>query len=384
VIGSNVDWHKLARIRLPVASIRMGQPCSVHKCMTVKEGHNSFVTGTPDYDHKHPGMTRTTSQVYLILLAMSYKQTNYSLSVKDDAHHIEDLARNYCGVRDIHTLYDEACNKDAVLSLLQDIGERCGKDDYVVIYYAGHGSIVEEDNVFCCVTKSGQIDGTSMLTDDEFAEALLHDIPEETNVLMLSDAVHSQPILDLEKDYWSDRRAIDISGSRDFDTARQHKISHFTQALLMAVEKLSTDDHYSVGKLFNTMVVENDRLFRISKQICQDLTVACTNGVAPNEMAWPLVPTRPYVAPLKKAKLKSAAAAQDYDDSGFAMGHPAMQSSSGGFKMRGIDIGDYSDVPDDLADWAKNNDIDLGDSYKDEELENGWKGGKKLLDKLGF
>jgi len=212
--------------------------------------------------------------------------------------------------------------------------------------------------------------------------------------LLLLDAVHKNPIVKLHKDSWMERRAIAISGCRDFDTARNHKISHFTQALLMAIEKLSTDDHYSVGKFFNRMVVENDRHFRKSKEICQDLTLACTEAVAPNEMAWPLVPNKPYEAPLTKAKLKVTYGAQDQTFGArhvadFTIGSHSMPGNngnrdSGGFKMRGIDIGDYKDVPDDLADWAKNNDIDLGDSYKDEDLENGWKKGKKLLDKLGF
>lgn len=242
-------------------------------------------------------------------------------------------------------------------------------------YFAGLGTDIGDVSTgrlgcceaFCFVTPDGQIDRNSFLTEDDFSAVVLRSVPYETNVLILLDCCHSGTIVDVQKDAWSGRTAISMVGCADKKVSAAMGIGGmFTHSILMAMEKLCQDDHYSVGKLYNTAVKENDRVF----QGRQSMKLECSTAAAPNQMPWPFVPLKAYESPLRSAKNKNIAVWNSLE--------------SGGGGDRDIDIGDYKDVPDDLAQWAQENDIDLGTDYEDEELENGWKPGRKLLDSMGF
>jgi len=352
-----------------------GQPCSV-----VRAGENSLVTGTPDYGMRPPGVTRTRSTVHMLICALDYKKTKNPLTCSRDGKNMYDMAKK-CGFSDLQAMYNEDCTKPAVKAAISQMGKRCGQNDYFVFYYSGHGTEVRDtngdekdgfDEAFCFVTPAGQVDRSSLLTDDEFVDTILNDIPPKTNILVLADCCHSGTIVDLHKKTWAQRRAIAIVGCTDQQTSGDIGLGGiFTHSMLMAMEKLGEQEHYSVGKLYNTTVKENDRIFHGK----QSITLDCSSPISPNQMPWPFVPLSrfgPYLSPLRSAKN----AIQRF--------HLKPVAGPSGVKTRDIDIGDYKDVPDDLANWAKQNDIDLGSDYEDEELENGWKPGKKLLDSMGF
>lgn len=268
-------------------------------------------------------------------------------------------------------------HKHCSSSCIKSIGSRCRENDFFVFYYSGHGTEVPDENgdekdgmdeAFCFVTPSGQVNRSSLMTDDEFVDALLKGVHEDTNLLVLADCCHSGTIVDLQKSSWSQRSAVAMVGCTDAQTSADIGVGGvFTHSLLLAMEKLSQDDHYAVGKLYNTTVKENERVF----QGKQTITLQCSVHTEPNKLPWPFVPKPKgsYESPLRSAKNKNVA--QRYGLDGPTGGTRALNVDGIRATDRGIDIGDYKDVPDDLAQWAKDNDIDLGSDYEDEELENG-------------
>merc|ERR1711972_1038868 len=72
-----------------------------------------------------------------------------------------------------------------------------------------------------------------------------------------------------------------------------------THSMLLAIDKLQKagEDQYSVGLLHNATVDQDNKVFNSA----QDITIMTTESVAPNEMAWPLLPLQDYQAPLTKA-----------------------------------------------------------------------------------
>jgi len=294
-----------------------------------------------------------------------------------------------CGVNDLSTMYDEECTKSAVKTNIRKIGRRCNPGDFFVFYYSGHGTEVEDtdgdekdgmDEAFCFVTPNGQINRSSLLTDDEFVDILIASIPEGVTLIILADCCHSGTIVDLQKSAWSTRHAIAICGCTDQQTSSDIGMGGiFTHSMLLAMEKLCQDDHYSVGKLYNTTVKENERIFHGG----QSITIHCSSATAPNKQPWPFVPQGPYQSPLRSAKNMVEQYDLGSNPGGMKDGGNELPiGNTNAVKTRDVKIGSYEDVPDDLAQWAKDNDIDLGSDYEDEELENGWKPGKALLDSM--
>lgn len=350
------------------------QACSVKKCCSVRTGENTPVTGTADYDVRPPGVTRTRSEVHMLICALDYKRTKHQLKCSRDGQHVEQMARS-CGVRNLKCMYNEECVIGAVKAELRKACRACGPNDFFVFYFAGHGTRLSDshghDEAFCFMTQKGQVEASSLLTDDEFSEIVTEATSDEVNVLIIADCYHSGTVVDLQKSTWHDRAAVSLVGCTDQETADDIGVGGiFTHAMLMAMEKLTADQHCSIGKLYNTALKENNRVF----QGAQVITLDCSACTGPNQLPWPFVPQGSYESPMRSAKNKAHAQSQ---------APPPASSGGNGFVTRDIDIGGQ-DVPDDLADWAKENDIDLGSDYSDESLENGWKAGQALLDKVGF
>jgi len=349
----------------------MGQACSAQKsgCCSVRTGENTLVTGTADYDVRPPGITRSRSAVHLLICALDYKKTKHPLSCSEDARNVQKMIKS-CGIEDVKVMLNEECILGAVKAEMKKMARRCGRNDFWVFYFAGHGTRIRgsrgDDEAFCFLNQKGLVGANSLLTDDDFARTVNESLPEDVNVLILADCYHSSTVVDLRKPAWTHRSAIAMTGCSDQQTSQDIGVGGiFTHAMLLAMEKLSKDSHYSVGKLYNTTIKENNRVFHGA----QSITLECSDATGPNLMPWPFCPHQSYESPMRSAKNKS-------------LQTPYKVAGPGGAANRDIDIGDYKDVPDDLAQWAKDNDIDLGSDYEDDELENGWKPGKKLLDDL--
>lgn len=249
-------------------------------------------------------------ECHLLICALDYKKTGNPLTCSMDGRNMEELAK-FCGINDVVAMYDEQCTKPAVLKALADLGARCGSEDYFIFYYSGHGTSVEDedgdeedgkDEAYCLVNSAGQVSRKTMLTDDEFAEAVIDATEEDVRIIVLSDCCHSGSIADLDKEAWGNRQVISISGCLDDQTSGDiGNGGIFTHSMLLAIDQLEDagESDYSVGMMFNATLENDEKVFHSR----QEINIQTSNAVAPDEMAWPLVPLPgvDYQAPLTKA-----------------------------------------------------------------------------------
>merc|ERR1711920_671227 len=133
-----------------------------------------------------------------------------------------------CGVQNLVAMYDEQCTRENVLAAIEEVGGRCGEDDYFVLYYSGHGTQVEDedgdedegqDEALCLVDEQGQISQGTLLVDDDFCEALTDAVDPSARIVVLTDCCHSGTICDFDKEMWEDRHAVSIAGCLDGQTS---------------------------------------------------------------------------------------------------------------------------------------------------------------------
>eukprot|EP00928_Gymnodinium_smaydae_P011710 TRINITY_DN14294_c0_g3_i1.p1 TRINITY_DN14294_c0_g3~~TRINITY_DN14294_c0_g3_i1.p1 ORF type:complete len:345 (+),score=47.87 TRINITY_DN14294_c0_g3_i1:147-1181(+) len=279
---------------------------------------NQRVQGQPNYTRVVSAHGNGEHQVRMLVVALDYKKTQSPLTATLDAKNIEDYA-HACGVTDITALYNEQCTRDNVLSALKATTANCGKDDYFVFYYAGHGTNVKDttgeeadgqNEAFVLVDQQGGVSLDTVLVDDDFSAALLQDCGPDVRVVIIADCCHSGTIADLDRPRWRGRQAISLSGCRDSQTSGDTgRGGIFTHSLLLAAAKLScvglTD--YAVGALYNAALKESEEVFHAQ----QHIEIQTTPGMTPDQMAWPLLPARGYEAPLQAA-LRAQASGQQF------------------------------------------------------------------------
>jgi len=251
----------------------------------------------------------------MLILALDYKRTQNPLTCSMDGRNMEALARA-CGVTDVTAMYDEQCTKEQARDAIQAVGERCGEDDYFVIYYSGHGTSVDDedgdeedgkDEALCFVDEQGQISYETCMTDDDFAEAIVNATEDKARIIILTDCCHSGTIADLDKDIWEDREVISIAGCLDSQTSGDMgKGGIFTHSLLLAIDQLAEaeQEDYSCGMIYNATLNNDNKIFNSA----QDITIQSSSATAPDRMAWPLMPADgvDYRAPLSQASQASS------------------------------------------------------------------------------
>merc|ERR1712139_217739 len=104
---------------------------------------------------------------------------------------------------------------------------------------------------------------------------------------------------DLEKKQWKGYKVCAIAGCTDEQCSGDIGVGGImTHSMLLAVQKLqaSGEKAYTCATLYNMMLDFDDKKFR-SKQ---DISISSSGGFMPNQMAWPLIPTGDYMAPLNR------------------------------------------------------------------------------------
>lgn len=276
----------------------MGAAKSIHKP----------VNGAANFDRAAP-IISGSGTVRILICALDYKQTANPLTCTIDAKNFKELA-SACGVTDVTAMYDEQCQAPLVEQQIRQVGGRCQPDDYFIFYYSGHGTNVADqsgderdgqDEAFCFVDSNGQISLQSCMIDDDFARIMVESTNPDVRIIILTDCCHSGTIADLSWSDWTGRDALSITGCLDNQTSGDiGKGGIFTHSMLLAIDKLaqSGESDYSVGLLYNATLEEDDAVFNSA----QEITMQCASGCSPDRVAWPLIPTRPYSAPLKQAQ----------------------------------------------------------------------------------
>jgi len=240
--------------------------------------------------------------------------TDNQLTCSFDGANIEKLAKA-CGIDEanMHVMLDEECTYLKVERKIREIGESIQKTikpgDVFVYYYSGHGTNLKdktgdeadgEDEALCFVTPDGQVTLESCMVDDDFAKIITSSIPPECLVVVLTDCCHSATMCDFENPEWTTHTAVSIAGCLDSQTSGDvGNGGIFTHSLLLGIDKLlrAGDKEFSVGKLYNATLAEDEAVFN-SKQ---DITIKWTANTKPDAIKWPLIPVGPYKAPLSQA-----------------------------------------------------------------------------------
>lgn len=241
--------------------------------------------------------------VRAVIIASDYKQTDTPLDcVRFNAVQVQELMQR-CGVRDVVTLLQDDITKEKITAAIQDIGDRCGPDDTLFIYFLGHGDYQDDesgdeadgkDEVLCLVGDDpSQWD---YMSDDEWSELIISSISAETRIMMVTDCCHSGSMADMDKPAWQGREAVNMVGCSDDQTGMDMgKGSFFTNCLIKAIDSFQAqgNSEYSVAELYNaTLGIFNQECRPILEPmgLNQSLGIECPAGFAANRMQWPLVP----------------------------------------------------------------------------------------------
>eukprot|EP00928_Gymnodinium_smaydae_P001600 TRINITY_DN10580_c0_g1_i1.p1 TRINITY_DN10580_c0_g1~~TRINITY_DN10580_c0_g1_i1.p1 ORF type:complete len:336 (-),score=55.49 TRINITY_DN10580_c0_g1_i1:179-1186(-) len=276
-----------------------------------KKVTNEFVPDSLDEACEAPD----NSAVHMLIIGLDYLETPVPLTCSLDANNMLDLAQA-CGIIDVNVMRNTQCTRDAVKAKIQEVGSRCQADEYFVLYFAGHGERVEDedgdeddgfDEAMVLVDEQGQFQiPETFLTDDVLATTITESISSDVRILIIMDCCHSGTIADLDKDVWEDYEAISITGCTDDQESQDMgKGGVFTHALLMGIDNLQKEDtdEYSVGMAFNMALKYDDDIFNSS----QDLTIQMSSRATPENMAWPLVPQIMYTCPFKRVRQRRRA-----------------------------------------------------------------------------
>lgn len=240
--------------------------------------------------------------VHMIICALDYKGTKRPLSCTQDGKNMMDLAR-MCGVN-VREIYDNDATIEGVSKLVKEMGARCKPDDYFVFYFAGHGTEVadtngdEEDNfdeAFCLVDEQGGMSKDTYLKDEEFVNVITGNVKVGAKIVVIADCCHSATAADVNNPRWDGYKVVSISGCKDAQTSGDTgRGGIFTHSLLYAIERFQAQGQssYTIDGLFVEILNIDDAVFK-SKQ---DISM-CSRPKCP--MSWPLVPTKPYSAPIK-------------------------------------------------------------------------------------
>mmetsp|Transcript_12345 Transcript_12345/g.28985 ORF Transcript_12345/g.28985 Transcript_12345/m.28985 type:complete len:304 (-) Transcript_12345:170-1081(-) len=273
----------------------------VHAICQSRAYKDEYVPAGSNYSRGAPS-TDGVGQVHMLICGLNYKGTGLGdLKAVYDAELMQDLAAT-CGVGNVRMLLEKNATLDALRSAICQMGSQTGPDDFFVFFFSGHGSSIPDDDgdeedgfdeaLVCYPTFPG--DRKIFYRDDDFAEDVSKSVAEGARVLIIADCCHSGTIADFgsKPHLWDGIEAMSIAGCEDHHVGEDTgKGGILTLAMLYAVEALQDlGEPYSVGKLFNATLREDELVFSSE----QSLQLNCSADVAPDRMAWPLLPLSPY------------------------------------------------------------------------------------------
>jgi len=287
----------------------------IHHSSTTTKETNTHTTSEKDSSPQSP-----FANVHMLIFALDYKKTENPLTCTVDGDNMVDLGRNCKSVM-CETVYDDRATLMNARSKIVEVATKCGPNDCFVFYYSGHGTSLADDNgdeadhkdeAFCFIDQDGQVTAETCLRDDELTTLITQNVHQETRIIILADCCHSGTIADMDDKAWEGFRAVSISGCTDKQTSVDTGHGGIcTLSLLLAIEKLQRgrNEGYSVGALFKEakQLIQDDP--RLNSE--QSITLQSAPGVTENSVAWPLIPSAAYSAPLNRGD--GAAHTRDID-----------------------------------------------------------------------
>lgn len=244
---------------------------------------------------------------------------------------MNDLA-DKCEVTSKKTMFNKDCTIKGMQDAIKEVSKKCGKGDYFVFYYTGHGDQlpsdgddVEEDGAdecFCLVDNEGKTDDAAMTyrqqvwwRDDDFAECLIKNFKGKgAKLFLIIDCCHSASICDFETNpKWEENgiEAVSICGCQDKETsAGTGKGGMFSRALTMAVQSMNNQrleeggdsNSFMAAELYN-VIMEDYKAHKQSGHT-QHITLSKT-GCEVQDVVFPLQPKARYTSPTEDKKYQA-------------------------------------------------------------------------------
>jgi hypothetical protein len=253
------------------------------------------------------------SHCHLLIVTLDYaggsvgSTTGGELTSSSDARRMIALAEA-AGCADVVVVTDvdglgEAGHPSAynVSEQFAQMGSRCEPGDTFVLYYAGHGTNLQDceagdekdgyDEALVCTTPDGSYD---CLRDDQICE-LIDALPEGVKVLTMIDACHSGTPTDVDTHDYGERHVMNLSASADSQFANSTGDGGmFTSAILEVLATRAEEMNAGVPVTPPTVIdVYNWTLGRFGFKFGmsdQSMMVGKTKNTDAAAFAWPLMP----------------------------------------------------------------------------------------------
>ena len=176
-----------------------------HNLFTVKSTSKGNIESMPESvdilsDSHIPG-----GKCYVLAIGINqYKNSKLSLNyAKADAHAFADSVKQKTGAIfsgiEVHTLYDKEATKENILKQLVELSEKVTLNDVFILYYAGHGSVVD-DKFYFIPTETVRLYDTDNLKKTAIEAQVLQEHLEQIKALkqvIIMDACQSGQSVEL-------------------------------------------------------------------------------------------------------------------------------------------------------------------------------------------
>eukprot|EP00435_Cladocopium_sp_Y103_P029310 s607_g7.t1 len=92
---------------------------------------------------------------------------------------------------------------------------KCDVDDYFILYYEGHGTVLRDpdfqsahDEAFVLVDPNGKASPATLFLENDFSTLVLDNFKPETRIILLTDAGHEVPVIDVTREHWRGRHRM--------------------------------------------------------------------------------------------------------------------------------------------------------------------------------
>jgi hypothetical protein len=275
-----------------------------------------------DYDED---TAKVTGNVYLVIAGSNYEHPACTgigwgpIDQYKSAKFVSGL-RGYCeNVTDYVEVFQQDMTRENMFNAIEQMASQTGADDTFVLFYAGHGDQLEDqdgdeqvdtadggtytgkDQAMVLINPESNNPeprtGDIWFRDDDLVELITSNCAPGAKILACLDCCHSGGMLDCENPKWKPFRCVSISGCASKQVSKgRGQGSYFSHSLSAAFEQLQGGEQdwdacgemsWMTSQVYNAMVDQFNS--RYSNKSEQKLTIRY-QGIEPSQFPWPLVP----------------------------------------------------------------------------------------------
>jgi len=275
-----------------------------------------------DYDDDD---CKATGKVYMVIAGCNYEhpactQIGWGPIDQYKSAKFVQSVRGFCSnVEDFREVMQQEMTHENMSNAIEEMASQVGADDYLFIYYAGHGDQLDDqdgdeqvdtadgatytgkDQAMVLINPDSNNPeprtGDVWFRDDDLVELITSNCTAGCKIIACLDCCHSGGMLDCENPKWAPFRVLSISGCASKQVSKGlGQGSFFSHSLSAAFEQLQGGEldadacgemHWMTSTVYNAMVDQFNA--RYSSKSDQKLTIRY-QGVDPSQMPWPIIP----------------------------------------------------------------------------------------------